>query len=156
MATVDLSVGVERHSVGPAEGPTTGRVLCVCQFLVCLGSVAFAAFRLHFVCVLAVPSFLLPGGVSSVYPGDQSCVVRFFVGRVVSVGESGVLGTTLSLPAQKGIRSSRLDQQRKREVAKCWLIGFMGGWNTWRIGSVGWSNWRKNTYGRCCNVSEDM
>ena len=95
------------------------------QFLVCLGSVAFAAFPLRFVCVLPAPSFFLPEGVSSVYLGDQSCVVRFFVGRVVSVGESGVLGTTLSSPAQKGIRSSRLDQQRKRELpsAGCWIYG---------------------------------
>ena len=111
--------------LGRQEGQRPGGQ-CVCvSFLFVLGRLLL----LHFLCVSSAfcqpPLSSFQKGVSSVDLGDQSCVVRFFVGRVVSVGESGVLRTTLSSPAQKGIRSSRLDQQRKRELpsAGCWIYG---------------------------------
>ncbi len=135
------------------EGPTTGRAVFVCQLLVCFLLVGCLC------CILSVFGFAFSICISSVRflffryavclsGGSELRCLSFFVGRVVSVRESGVLGTTLSSPAQKGRRSSRLDQQRKRgKLPSAGWLDIWGVWDTWRIGPVGWSDWRNNTCG---------
>ena len=130
---MDLSVGILDMSFSwPPEGPTTGRAVFVCQLLVCFLLVGCLC------CILSVFGFAFSICISSVRflffryavclsGGSELRCLSFFVGRVVSVRESGVLGTTLSSPAQKEHQKlAPRPTKEKGEVAKCWLVGYMG------------------------------